>query len=121
MANRGYPDWRTYITFGMKCVYCDFDGKEHINNWRQLAIDHLIPKTSDGENDVEINKVVSCTRCNSLKGYIDIGDGCTHPKDINHRDKLIENAREYVQGRITAIDKVEDYECMLQEIKGNSR
>lgn len=47
---------------GSKCFYCK--QKFHIDN---LEIDHIIPKSKGGENNIN-NYMLSCQKCNCSKG-----------------------------------------------------
>src|SRR5258708_4487506 len=91
-------DWEIYRHGGCKCVYCGFDGagSDKFHSWRQLAIDHLIPVSKGGRNAPD-NKVVSCHRCNTMKGSFDPSDG-GRPENISPdlRKELIERVRNYL-------------------------
>lgn len=77
-----------------KCQYCEHDGLASPENWRYTTVDHFIPKTQGGTNDLD-NLKTSCSYCNSLKG-----------------DKLfssVEEVRDYIKKR-----KVEDAELVVK-------
>lgn len=46
------------------CQYCGFDGRL-FDNWRQLTLDHVKPRSCDGEDSIE-NQKVACPSCNLL-------------------------------------------------------
>lgn len=54
------------IEDGRECFYC---GK-HFNSLQSLTIDHIIPKSKIGNGiaNVIFNNVLSCKKCNNLKG-----------------------------------------------------
>jgi 5-methylcytosine-specific restriction endonuclease McrA len=57
-----------------KCIFCKCDmkyhnGEAHLHP-RAMTREHVIPR-SHGGTDEESNYVVSCNRCNSLRGTID--------------------------------------------------
>ena len=55
---------------GFKCKYCNETLKLYSSKFDfrlAASIDHIIPITSGGTNDIE-NLVISCTRCNLVKG-----------------------------------------------------
>jgi hypothetical protein len=54
-----------YIVQGGKCIHCE--GYLDPNAPMKWEIDHLIPMSGIGENDVS-NIVISCTKCNRRKG-----------------------------------------------------
>ena len=83
-----WPDWSVYLRDRCRCVYCGFDGSVYAN-WRQLQIDHLLPKSVyPALIDSPENKVVSCCRCNGLKGNYDPSNG----KGLVNRGPQIEDA-----------------------------
>lgn len=45
-----------------KCFYC----KKHLK-YRQITLDHYFPKSRGGTNEI-FNLVLSCKKCNALKG-----------------------------------------------------
>lgn len=49
---------------GLKCAYCE------CNNPLLLTIDHIMPKSRGGNDDIS-NKQVCCFICNQLKGPMD--------------------------------------------------
>jgi len=120
-----WPDWAVYKRDLCKCAYCDLDGLGDFNIFRQLVIDHLIPKAEGGPNFPE-NKVVCCPRCNTFKGRYNPA-GAKVPSDLfqnqesfkkwitPQRAQLIEKAKT----RINAKDEAEraDYLEMKQEIE----
>ena len=105
----------------MRCVYCHLDGSADIRIWRQLDIDHLIPKARGGDPDDHGNKVVSCTRCNLLKRDHPIGKGFSLPENAAHRHALIVEARLHIQEVGRRHDEEEDYHLMLDAILQKAR
>ncbi|SRR5579871_1936866 len=110
-----YPDWEVYKRDHCACVYCSFNGMNNWHGWRQLAIDHLIPVSRGGSNLHE-NKVVSCTRCNILKGSYDPSDG-TRPATISAelRKDLIVKVIQYLN--IEASEERSDFDLMMDELR----
>lgn len=54
----------TYQRDNYTCVYCGFDGRT-FDNWLQLSVDHILPRSSGGGNELE-NLATSCRSCNSI-------------------------------------------------------
>ena len=95
MAKSAWPDWKVYKRDQCECTYCGLGGRDfHV--WRQLTIDHLIPTSKGGSNEPK-NKVVSCTRCNTLKGGFNpsAGEKIVTPSD-DQRTRFIENVKRYL-------------------------
>jgi 5-methylcytosine-specific restriction endonuclease McrA len=85
-----WTDWDVYVKGRCRCVYCGFEGTT-FEKWRNLAVDHLIPKAGGGSND-PMNKVVCCQECNRAKGpyYNPVSDtDLVQPRDHNHKNELI--------------------------------
>ena len=59
-------------------------------------LNHLIPTSKGGSNEPK-NKVVSCTRCNTLKGGFNpsAGEKIVTPSD-DQRTRFIENVKRYL-------------------------
>jgi len=49
------------------CQYCGRDGLESPENWRNFCVDHFMPKSLGGSDDLN-NLVTACGYCNALKG-----------------------------------------------------
>ncbi len=87
--------------------------------WRQLEIDHLIPKTRGGDES-PLNKVVSCMYCNRMKanldprGYDPNAPIWTSPPDQHTQETLIETARQWIE-RARENDEVA-FRLMLEDI-----
>jgi len=80
------------------CIYCDKEVEE-------LTIDHIIPLTKNGRDDIE-NKVLCCLECNMSKNNRDLAEflneriKMNYPININgitHNKKLM-NVVEYKDG-----------------------
>ena len=56
----------TYIRDKYKCVYCGKDMIERFEDWMSLHIDHIIPVSKGGKDDLN-NRVTSCSTCNTQK------------------------------------------------------
>src|SRR5579863_5640463 len=109
-----WPDWNVYKLGGCTCVYCDFSGLNDFNSWRQLAIDHLIPVSRGGANS-EDNKVVSCHRCNTLKGSFDPSDGAKLGSILpDTRQNLIEKVKRYLD--IDNSEERKNFDRMMDEL-----
>jgi 5-methylcytosine-specific restriction endonuclease McrA len=115
MAKEHWPDWNVYIRDRASCVYCGLDGTADIRLWRQLQIDHVVPREAGGD-DTRDNKVVSCVRCNVLKGRKDprarIGTG-----NDPDRSNLIQAARDIISEAQTQAKESADYALMMEEIR----
>jgi|SRR5579863_6258074 5-methylcytosine-specific restriction endonuclease McrA len=111
-----WPDWNVYKLGGCTCVYCDFSGLNDFNSWRQLAIDHLIPVSRGGSNTPD-NKVVSCHRCNTLKGSWNPLEGDEQPSVISeeYRFQLIARVKKYL--RLEDSEERKDFDRMMDELK----
>lgn len=110
----GFPKehWDTCIKDKCKCVYCEFDGTK-FENWRQLQIDHIIPKSKGGDDSVE-NLAVACCRCNQHKKDFDPGQSIKLTLG-DKREKLIELAKKYVKKKIDEEKKA--FDAMIKELK----
>ena len=121
MAKHPWPDWDIYVRDGCTCAYCGFQGISPLS-WRQLAIDHIVPKAKGGP-DARENKVVSCNYCNTMKSGFDPSDGQWHlVLSDEARLKLIEKSREHIRWAISnnygGPDKEQkDFKSMMEEIK----
>lgn len=119
MSKENWPDWDVYIKGKCRCVYCGLDGATGLDVWNQLDIDHLIPKCRGGTNS-PINKVVTCLRCNLMKGsydpqgYESDPPKWVEPPDVEERKRLIEVAKAYIQRSRKQMDA--DFRQMLCEI-----
>lgn len=96
------PTWRDRVKDTIKkkvyerdefaCQYC---GNWCYDSWitdpRQLTIDHIIPRTGGGNNDID-NLITCCRECNGIKG--------------NKHFKTYDEAREYI------IKRKKDYETI---------
>jgi 5-methylcytosine-specific restriction endonuclease McrA len=117
--NWNVEDWAVYIRDGCQCVYCGLDGKAGFAIWRQLDMDHLIPKSRGGTND-RSNKVVTCVRCNLMKGSYDPRGyepnaiTVSEPLNDDDRNRLIALARKNIERNQR--DWLEDFRLMLDEI-----
>ena len=62
---------KVYRRDELTCVYCGVDGYGDYGAFRQLTLDHVIPRKhpswQQGDDKDHNNLVVSCYRCNSLK------------------------------------------------------
>jgi hypothetical protein len=114
-----WPDWEIYKRDRCTCVYCEFSGMSNFLGWRQLAIDHLIPVSRGGAN-TDDNRVVSCHRCNTLKGSFDPSDGAkleSVPPEM--RRKLIEKVTQYLD--IDESEERKDFDRMMSELQQRDR
>jgi HNH endonuclease len=108
-----WPDWEVYKRDLCTCVYCAFSGLNNLHAWRQLAIDHLVPRARGGGESGE-NKVVSCHRCNELKGCFDPSGGA-RPTSISAemRKDFIEKVKHYLD--IEGSEERRDFDRMMSE------
>jgi len=113
---QNWPDWKIYTDGRCTCVYCGFGGagSDKFHLWRQLAIDHLIPVSKGGRNAPD-NKVVSCHRCNTMKGCFDPSDG-TRPTYVSPdlRVELIVNVQKYLD--LENSEERRDFDLMMDEL-----
>ena len=56
----------TYIRDQYECFYCDRDLKSSFYDWMSIQIDHIIPVSKGGSDDLS-NRVTSCNVCNAMK------------------------------------------------------
>ena len=107
-----WPDWKIYVDGRCTCVYCGFGDIDNFHAWRHLAIDHLIP-VSRGGLDTPENKVVSCHRCNTLKGSWNPLKNDEGPSVDRH--ELIARVKKYLD--LENSEERRDFESMRDEIK----
>ena len=119
MSKEKWPDWNVYIRDSMTYVYCGLNGRVDFQLWQQLVIDHLIPRTQGGE-DVESNKVVSCHRCNTLKQAQRLSTEETSPVDISDRKTIIDEARQLIINTSNKNEERDDYALMLRECRSRN-
>jgi 5-methylcytosine-specific restriction endonuclease McrA len=115
MGRDGWPDWQIFVDYGCVCVYCGFDGTTDPLAWRQLVIDHLVPRQKGGL-DVPENKVVACCICNNIKGgsWDKTYDGSV-PLTEKTKPQLIASAKQRVQEHHQRW--MPDFEPMMAEIR----
>jgi 5-methylcytosine-specific restriction endonuclease McrA len=115
-----WPDWDIYVAGKCKCEYCGFEGTT-LEGWRNLDIDHLIPRKRGGGSDNRINKVVSCQACNRAKGSYNParGTGLVEPRDFEHRKELIGRAGKEIFSERK--DEEAAFREMMEAIQGQLR
>lgn len=85
-----------------RCMYCGFDGKESLQNFLTLSIDHLVPRALGGDEHPD-NLVCACIPCNRLKRHFDPRGASTPPDGESdgrrtiRRSAMIGAAREFLQ------------------------
>lgn len=130
MPKRNWRDWRVYVRDRCKCVYCGLDGRRDIRLWNQLVIDHLIPTNRRARGrDAPDNRVVSCNRCNTLKGSFDPLRDSRHtpalhvPRRISAsaRRRLVASARRYIQQTHLRHGSRDDFALMMREVRRAGR
>lgn len=84
---RGYRSERSYLlNCSKECIYC---GVTDV----RLERDHIVPK-SRGGSDRLANAVLSCRRCNELKGNRDVKDFLqTNPKRLGQILKILQEPK----------------------------
>jgi hypothetical protein len=90
------------------CAYCDLPLMSfESNSFRNGTVDHLLPKSKyESLEFVHSNAVPCCYRCNAVKGRWDPNniEPVYLPEsgalNAERRRKLIQRAREYVQGKL---------------------
>jgi hypothetical protein len=115
MPIKVWPDWHSYVEGCCRCVYCDLDGTQDIRLYRQMQIDHLIPRLAN-DRDLPLNKVVACHGCNSTKGRYDPSENGEIPLTSETRPMLIDKARREIERRYKANWDL-DYEEMKDAIR----
>ncbi len=105
MAKENWPDWEVYKRDRCTCQYCDASGIGNFNVWKNLSIDHVMPKGSGGPDEPE-NKVVCCKRCNELLGA-QVPEGKTHNERIAYKKR-------YLAKKIA--EDLADHEQMIKEL-----
>jgi hypothetical protein len=85
--------WDVTVRDRGRCVYCGLDGSQDIRVLGTLLLDHLIPRSANGTDDVD-NLVLACPLCNISKGSWDPSNGNAKPPA---RKILIKRARGYVR------------------------
>lgn len=63
----GCKNQQIYARDGYRCAYCGCDLLGSLDALMGASIDHVVPKSKGGTNDVS-NLVACCTPCNRLKG-----------------------------------------------------
>jgi 5-methylcytosine-specific restriction endonuclease McrA len=71
-----------------RCVYCDLDFLASYDNYYLWSLDHIIPRSFNGDDTFE-NIAVCCKPCNFLK--------LAYPPIGSTREERIVDARRYVQ------------------------
>jgi len=114
-----WPDWEVYKRDRGTCVYCGFSGMNNFLAWRQLAIDHVIPVARGGSNTHD-NKVVSCHRCNTLKGSWNPLEGDDKPSVVSeeYRLRLIPRVKKYLD--IDNSEERKDFDQMMDELRNTN-
>jgi hypothetical protein len=109
---------KVFVRDRCKCVYCGLQGTTY-SAWRQLVVDHFIPKAADGE-DGDKNYVVSCYRCNQFKGGYDPGGGCYTclPTGEEERSALIEKAKAKIKEQEINQGRRAFYQYVMHEVNG---
>ena len=92
----------TYKRYHYTCVYCGFDGR-FFDNWMQLSIDHIRPRSAGGTGDAD-NLVVACRSCNSITSRMAFSEEET-------RKEILEKKR----GRV-ALRRKEFYELWKTDV-----
>lgn len=91
-----------YLRDGMACCYC---GSTVENDGVILSLDHITPRSQDGDNS-DANLVTSCKKCNSSRGDRDIEVFCHAVAEyLNHNvkgDEIIAFIRETTARPIAA-------------------
>ena len=72
------------------CEYCDRDLLASIENYDTWQLDHIIPSSQHGSDEIA-NKALACKTCNFMKGWF-VPDG-------DSRESRITNARRYIAER----------------------
>ena len=123
LLNRGYPedDIKVYAECELTCAYCGADGRDCYFVFRHLVLDHVVPKAlfPSGQNVNKDNRVVSCVRCNSLKGAW-LPDGKLEALLL--LDNAQDRAEELKTEMMDRIDKEKsDWEAFKKGISSNEK
>jgi len=107
---------KTFVRDRCKCVYCGFQATTYLA-WRQLVVDHFIPRAAGGEHG-DKNYVVSCYRCNQFKAGYDPGGGrYTYlPPGEEERSALIEKARAKIEEQEEKQGRRDFYRYVKREV-----
>lgn len=97
-----------------RCVYCGLDGLSDIRIRRNLGVDHIVPRSKGGTDDL-LNKVTACGACNTDKGAVDPREG--EVLTAESRDHLIARARDEIERYRKRIDEVENYKILIAKIR----
>jgi 5-methylcytosine-specific restriction endonuclease McrA len=117
MAKETWQDWKVYVDGKCECVYCGISGRNRLDIWQKLVIDHLVPRSAFPSEERERaedakNKVVACQTCNRTKGRYD-------PRvegSPNTPEELIKRSWEIIQKRWRRLDLENDFKLMMDEI-----
>lgn len=60
---RGYS-YRVHLRDGFVCQYCGLDGRESLDHWLAMSLEHLVPKTDKRRDDPEF-QTTACQFCNT--------------------------------------------------------
>jgi hypothetical protein len=96
------------MTGQAKCAYCAMDFTSSYENWLQMALDHVVPKSVCKSFDLPqewsedcANKVLACFACNSFCNRYKPAPGTLCPKSLDEffalRDKILSERRRLVQ------------------------
>jgi 5-methylcytosine-specific restriction endonuclease McrA len=101
----GLPFWyaEVFVAYGGKCVYCDEDLVSNRIAYSAAMIDHLLPRSKYPDFEVnQMNLVLSCASCNSIKNSRDPLNPGEDPEEMlkNNRAELIQRVRNEVQGEV---------------------
>ena len=67
--NRQHKKVRIMLKTNFCCAYCGFDFLGSSVAFALMTIDHIVPRSKDGPNDIG-NCVAACTACNRIKADV---------------------------------------------------
>ena len=101
----GLPFWyaEVFVAYGGKCAYCDEDLLSNRIAYSAAMIDHVLPRSKypDFATD-QMNLVLSCASCNSIKNSQDPLHPGEDPEEMlkNNRAELIQRIRDEIQEEV---------------------
>jgi len=101
----GLPFWyaEVFVAYGGKCAYCDEDLLSNRIAYSAAMIDHVLPRSKypDFATD-QMNLVLSCASCNSIKNSHDPLRPGEDPEEMlkNNRVEFIQRIRDDIQEEV---------------------
>lgn len=117
---------KVYHNDKYRCVYCGKDMLKDLDLWLSLEVDHIIPKSKGGNDDLN-NLVTSCNVCNKYKSnYLSVKYNSDISVLINavKRNEILDDIRRHILNKrlihqIRWIKAQNDYENNIIESDEN--